>query len=316
MIHSRSYRALAAVLVFGCEHSSELLDCGAGTMLVGEQCVPEVAPPLDAPMCPAGAHDEGGTCVIDTMHYEIRIAETSLGANGHTKRRLLAIGTQADGSPSLEAVVVGVDRASAGSVAKTSLVLGPRGAETYFTPCDQATAGCLGPATLTLALASAPSTVIAHVDVDLVMPTTVSTIAPCNIGGNVMYVDSTIPSRGVVTVTEATWSSQTYPAVPNEVIISVEPLNPIQGGFYNISFDTIQLGTPLGVRTYRDAERFHVATAGHPGMEVSGNGLGCAASSASFQVHGFDSMAVTISFELHCNAVPGSWIEGCVHVGP
>jgi len=313
----RRLSPLFALLALGCEDTASSLQCGAGTVLGGDECLPEPvpdAPPLD---CPTGSHVEGGSCVVDRMRYEIRIAETSIGANGHTKRKVLALGTLADGSPSLEPVIVSVDRATAGAISTSTLTLGPRGAETYFTPCHHMTAGCLGTAKVQLALASAPMTVIADVDIDLAVPTIVSTLAPCSNGDNGMYLDGNGAIRdSVLHVTEATWMRETYPDPPNEVTIRVGPADPLQGSGWLLAFDTIQLGMPLGVRTYTNAERYHFATAGHPGMSISGNSSACNTVSGSYQVHAFDATTVTISFEMHCDANPANLLEGCVHVGP
>lgn len=188
------------------------VDCGEGTSLVGTECA---AMPVDAAdcSCPADMHREGDACVANVSHYEIRIAETVLGANGHTKRQVLVFGTNADGSIATDEVILGMDRL-AGSFLTTSLVLGPLGATTSFTPCDERTAGCLGPAALTLARASAPEVALDTVHIELVHTTDVSTIAPCvGTAGSVLSLDGNdFVRNGMLRVVDGQYRADVNPS--------------------------------------------------------------------------------------------------------
>ena len=115
------------------------LECGPGTILDGNTCV---VPDAGLPPGPA-------------PRYQIR-APIQIGADDETRVEVLVIATQPDGSPELADVVVNTDRPGAGTFTFPALSLGQLGATTYFVPCDQTLPGCLGPLTLTVALASAP----------------------------------------------------------------------------------------------------------------------------------------------------------------
>lgn len=282
--------------------------CGAGTMLVGSECLPIVT------TCDPGMHLEGGVCVADVARYELRIAETTLGANGHTRHKVVALGTAPDGTPLVDDIVLGIDRSSAGAYDATELALAPLGAETFFTPCDAASPDCLGPARLTLALASAPSTSIAQVDVMVVAPDDVSTVAPCTAGGSVFYIDGhDFIRNGLLTIDNAGYYVD---GTIDEVTLSIAPNDPTQGNGWNVSLDTIDSGTPLVPGIY-DADRFHASTPGLAGLSVSGNGHGCGTVSGRFHLYdytttGGEVTSVTASFEQHCDGAP-ELLEGCIH---
>lgn len=284
------------------------LQCGAGTMLIGSECIVTVT------TCDPGTHDEGGTCVPDTARYELHITETTLGANGHTRRKVMAFGTAADGTPLDDDIVLGLDRASAGSYDETAVTLAPLGATTYFTPCDGASSDCLGPATLTLALASAPATVLAHVEVMIVPSEDVSTVAPCSAGGNMFYIDGNDYIRnGMVTVEDP---NDYVDGTADEVEVYVTPTDPTQGLSWTVRLDTIDLGVPLTAGIY-DADRYHTSTPGLAGLDVSGNGHGCGTVTGRFHLYdytmvGSEVMSITASFEQHCDGMP-ELLEGCVH---
>ena len=46
-----------------------------------------------------GTVAQAGICVLPDTRYEIRIAEPTMGANGHTKRKVVVFGTKPDGTP-------------------------------------------------------------------------------------------------------------------------------------------------------------------------------------------------------------------------
>lgn len=55
---------------------------------------------------------------------------------------------------------------------------------------------------------------------------------------------------------------------------SVLPKTGLQVPYYRFDISTLQLGHALQVGTYTDAERMAFATAGHPGLDLSGSGQG------------------------------------------
>jgi hypothetical protein len=82
----------------------------------------DVVPGPDASaavVCGQGTIEQDGACIAGGRYFEIRISETELGANGRTRRRIVAFGTE-DGAPINEPVVVGVVPASAGRVDTTA----------------------------------------------------------------------------------------------------------------------------------------------------------------------------------------------------
>jgi hypothetical protein len=71
------------------------------------------------------------------------------------------------------------------------------------------------------------------------------------------------------------------------------------------------------VGTYEGAERAAFASAGHPGIDIGGDGRGCNTISGRFQVEeitweGATLTAFTASFERHCEEETPA-LRGCVH---
>jgi len=309
-----SYGLVFAVMVAGCTSVSKNGDvsCGDGTKNVSGVCEPSVT-------CGAGTHVDNGTCVPDVTPagggYQIRLQTNQIGADGLSKLPLLVIGTNADGTPSTAQVVLNTDRAGAGTFTTPAPTLGPLGASTYFVPCNATTPGCVGPAKLTLALASAPSTIVASVDISLVQPMGVYTAAPCMTGGNVMFFDGNdYIYSGTLTVTQGTWSGSTS---SQHLTLGVTPSGQNQGAWWTLDFDSSQLMVPLDVGVYEGAERYPFESPGHPGIDVSGDGRGCNTISGRFEVHDIASdasglVSATVSFEQHCESGT-SVLDGCIH---
>jgi len=261
------------------------------------------------------------TSALTGTHHEIRISEAVIGANGHTKREVLVFGTHADGSPAIDAVVVGLDKSAAGSLTRTELVLGPLGATTYFRPCSEATPGCLGTATLTLALASAPMTPVATVPIELVTPTHVATAAPCRRAGTTLYFDADdYIMHGMRRITEwnAPYTMVNTPTTVQEVYLSLNPKRITQGNNWTLSLDSYSYpqGSPLVPGMYRDAQRSHSSSTGHPGLAFGGDGAGCNTVNGAFEIHDINVTAaglqsLTVSFEQQCDS--GPVLDGCLH---
>ncbi|HVU51483.1 MAG TPA: hypothetical protein VHL80_12395 [Polyangia bacterium] len=295
----------------------DALSCGPGTHLVGDQCLGVVTPDAGpAPTCGTGTHLDGGVCTPDgPTLYEVRIAVSSLPADGFSKIPVLAIGRKADGTPATDAVVFSTDRAGAGTFDSPQVTLGPLGAQTYFQPCSSAVAGCTGALKITLALASAPATIVASADVTLTAPAGVGSDAPCLTGGNVIFYDGTdYIFDGTETITLGTWSAS---GSASDVTIHVTPASQQQGLWWDLEFSTRNLAQQLAAQVYTNAERAPFASPGHPGLEISGDGRGCNTLSGSFQVEDIQWSDTTLksftaTFEQHCEEGANA-LRGCVH---
>jgi hypothetical protein len=164
------------VVVAGCGDSGAV--CGAGTHEVDGICVPESVN-VDARPPTADASRE---------RYDIRVAVSSIPADGHSKIPVLVIGTAADGSPALDQVVLNTTRAGAGTFSPPAVTLTPVGATVYFTPCSSTTAGCsarwadAGARRAADRRGGSP-------DVELVARPAWGSPAPCLVGGNVLFMD-------------------------------------------------------------------------------------------------------------------------------
>ncbi len=317
-------RGLVMVAVAACSGSptaraiqSLSTTCGLGTVLDGTQCV--VAPPS----CGAGTHLAMGKCVVDGVAtYEIQIAQAMIGADGRTKDQVIVVGTNADGTPATDDVVVTMDRAG-GTLAQTSLTLQPLGTPTDFVPCDQSATGCTGPLRLTLALANAPQTPVAHVDVQIAAPFQVATIAPCSTGTNAIYVDGNVglwPGRIYATTGNFVAPEEGSPNSTSGAQLLVDPSELLLGSWH-VSFDTGVVQTPLVPGIYSNAT-FNAAPNNAPAFTVNGWGVKCNGPTGTFQIHdiAFDtgsSFAIPTkliaSFEVACSDNTPAWLQGCVH---
>ena len=276
---------------------------------------------LGSVACSASTYGEHASALGTNPRFEIRIVETTVGANGHTKHEVLVVGTKPDGTYSTERMIVGIDRASAGSLAKTELELGPLGATTHFTPCAHTAADCTGAATLTVARASDPATVVASVAIDLVAPNHVSTTAPClGTAGSVMYLDGQNGDyirNGMLRVTE--WASQYTEVSPDAMYLQLglTPRKLTPGNGWSLWIDSGQLDAPLGPGIYEGAVRSNSMTVGAPGLSVYGNARGCNAVAGRFEIHDLAVGAnntlerVLVSFEQHCEGDTTKLLEGC-----
>jgi len=263
------------VALAGCQDAAAPgAECGPGTELVGSECVA-------APSCGAGTHLEGTTCVADGAHYTIQIAQLVIGADGRTRHQVVVAGTNADGSPATDDVVI---TAARGTLAETQLALAPLGTRTMFTSCAAADAGCLGPLTLGLALASDPGVQIAHVDVQLVAPFEVATVAPCRVGGNVWYIDGT-PGfyPGTITFDEGFFNP--IPTDASLMSMNAGAKDFLLGQNWGIRIATGSSAEPLAPGIYPDAVDTFNASPGHPGLDISGQGFDCRLVSRAFQIH-------------------------------
>jgi hypothetical protein len=287
--------------------------CNGGSQ---DKLAPDAPDPL---ACGAGTIEQNGTC-LPARHFELRIEETELGANGHTRRRIVAFGTEPDGSPVEELVTLGVDRASAGSLTDTMLHLGRYGATTFFTPCAASDPACLGPAQLTLALAGAPQQPVARVAIALVPATEVSSVAPCVDHDQIVRLDGNdFIADTLYEADEGAWTVSTM--FSNSFSLQLDPAVDANLGRASLIFETVQLGVPMNPGIFTDAQRAEFASPGHPGLDITSQGRGCNTLSGSFQIHHYtratstSKLDILVSFEQHCElGVPLA--EGCLRYTP
>ena len=309
----------------------DALICGMGTVESDGQCVPMGEGDTDTDTDADTDTDTDGDTDTDTDtdtdsdpdgttvnggRYELRVVSTEMAADGQSKIPLLALGTNADGSPADDEVVFDMSRVGAGTFDPTSIQLGPLGSTIYFTPCNAPTSGCTGPVDLEMAFASDPSTRVAHASVDLVEPEGPADSAPCLVGGNVLHVDGDgYLLTGTVTITDsdAVFGGGGSPKLTSFGITYVDPFT----ADWFLSFSTIDLGKePLAEGLYEDAVRIG-ATAGHPGMEISSGGTGCNTIAGRFQIYtivwdGTDLVDFTATFEQYCDG-RSTALTGCIH---
>jgi hypothetical protein len=265
-----------------------------------------------------------GQCVpsldASTESFIVRVGTTTIGADGYSSIPVVVLGTNAMGDPSTETVVLDTSRGGAGIVSPNTLTLSPTGGIAYFTPCSAtASSFCTGPVRITLALASAPNTVVAESqEIDLVSPTGVGSDAPCLTGGNTIFFDGDSGDYifpGKETITLGSWSAT---ASSSQVHVSVTPTDSSQGLWWDLYFDASMLpNSTLTTQVYENAERWPFQSTGHPGLDVSGDGRGCNTVTGRFQVEQLvmsnnNLQSFTATFEHHCEGGTPA-LRGCVH---
>jgi hypothetical protein len=322
--------------------------CGPGTELVGTQCVPSSPPPDGpAPTPDAGGGagpdasadvgvdadggadaraDIGGSVDADAgsdaamAQFIVRVNVTTLGADGFSSIPVVILGTDAAGNPSTDRVVLGVSRAGAGTLTPSTVTLTQAGAMAYFTPCSAAASTtCVGKVRVTLALASAPTVILAQSqEITLVAPEGVGSDAPCRAGGNVLFFNGDAGNyifTGLQTVTRGTWNATSS---STQVHINVMPTDPKQGLWWDVYFDASKLTPPLlTTQVYDNAQRWPFQATDHPGLDVGGDGRGCNMVTGRFQIEDLtlvngDLKSFTATFEHHCEGKTSA-LRGCVH---
>ena len=315
-------RAFVVAFVAACSHpSTTATTCGSGTLLVGTTCVAANSP------CGPGTHDDDGICVADppmqpATSYQIRVAP-QMGADGSTAYDVFAFGTQPGGSPATDVVVLNIDRAGAGTFVRPQVTLGTRSALSSFVPCANTVPGCTGPLSLTLALAAAPMTPVAHFDTELVDPIDVDPARACLTGGNVFHIEGNDQIfTGATTVTDATWSPVTGPV--DRVEVDFTPTDPMQGGPWKLVFSSETFGVSLSPNAYPDAQRWDAVYSLMQPLQaallVSNNGVTCDTLTGNFTVDTHDVSSsgpspFTAAFEQHCDGNTAGVI-GCIHWEP
>lgn len=264
--------------------------------------------------CGASTHEQAGTCIADSR-FELR-APPAIRADGYSPVDMRAFGFDAAGLPASDRVIVTVDRVTAGQIASPVFALGDLGGATTFIPCNAADASnttCAGPAQLELALASAPQLPLATADVELVAPTPVGDVTPCLAGGNILHYDTvdygtpptlTISSNGVFDV---------FGSLARGVVhVFADDVG------WSLTFDVSKLGIPMLPSIYEDAKQVGYADAGEPVYQLTG--IGNCTPISRFQIHTFtydadtqDVIAITATFEEHCDTDPTRTRTGCVH---
>lgn len=310
----RAFLAITvAILAAGCSRETSSSNvalaaasqCGSGTMQQGSDCV------YDQLECGPGTHLDGKDCVPDP--FQMRI-DRKLVANG-TAVPALIFG--ADGAPPSADLVFGLSRADAG-------FFSPSGEAHYngaafdatFEVCDASVPGCaIGPVQLTVALKSAPATILGRVDAELITPTEIGSYAPCASGGNVLFAESEgFVYKGAVTVEQGTFT----PSGSNQhASIEIVPTDPAQGTRWTFDIATASMSTPLAAGIYLDTLPF--ASAGHPILSLQSHSPfdDCVFTyQGAFQVHDVvyttSLESLSVSFRQWCGGV--KVVSGCIHL--
>ncbi|MFI5298475.1 MAG: hypothetical protein ACHREM_10275 [Polyangiales bacterium] len=304
--------------------------CGAGTILIGDTCVAATDASIDAaPTDDASSNDTApvevgcGSACADAggATFSVRIGLTTIAGDGYSVIPVEVLGTNADGTPSHAPVVLSLTRPDVGSVTPVSLTLGDLGASAAFTPCNALTTPtCEGAFAITLALAADPTHPVASsVPLSIVAPSGVGSVDACAGPGTVAFLsgdatDFVHPGNETVS-SGGTWSVSTLFG-GEEFMIDFEGSDPTVGAFWMFEFGTNAIPAPFAVGTYTNAERAPFASAGHPGIDISGDGRGCNTDSGQFQVHevtfdGTTLKSLLISFEQHCEGA-SSTLRGCL----
>jgi hypothetical protein len=277
--------------------------------------------------CGPGTHVDldAGECLSDpdAAYYDLRVPVSTLGADGYSSVPVLALGRLADGSAATDAVIFSVSPANAGTLLPAAETLTSLGAGPSFVPCNGTTTpSCLGEATLSMALASAPGVPVAQTGLVLVAPTGIGSDAQCLGGGNVLYFDGDVADYihpGIERLTGGVFSLSPTPSPATQAsTVQVSYVNGTTN--YIVELSSLHLGQFLAPDVYTGAERAAFAGAGHPGMDIFGDGRGCNTVSGSFQVEdvtfsGTTLTSFTATFEQHCEGATAA-LRGCVHVGP
>lgn len=141
--------------------------------------------------------------------------------------------------------------------------------------------------------------------------------AACSTGGNVVYLNGTEDDwihPGEDTITSAYFDG--WADGLSGVRVYANPYDPAQGHDWTLEFRS-PAGSDLVVGVYEDAERAAVASPGHPGLDVSGDGRGCNSLTGRFEVYALERAADGTllsfigSFEQHCGGST-ALLEGCV----
>jgi len=316
-----------------CVANTPGLTCGVGTVEQAGACVPTL-------LCGPGTVQQGDVCVatgdvtcgpgtvlqlsqcvpLAGSVFGVRFGATTAPADGYTVVPVWAWGTQPTGAAATDAVVLKLSRATAGALQRTQVTLGQLGAVTYFTPCSSAgNAACAGPVTVTLALASAPGTVLAESQpLFLEPPMAVGTTSNCDPFANALFFDGQgYIFTGRQTVSTGTFTANSTGAPPTVVRVSVAPASSSQGLWWDATFAAPSGAGPLAVQVYPTAERYPFQPPGAAGLDVTGDGRGCNQSSGRFQVHRLtvDAGQVTeflATFEQLCEKSPTNVLRGCV----
>jgi hypothetical protein len=168
-------------------------------------------------------------------------------------------------------------------------------------------------------------------DVSLVVsPDGVGSTAPCQGTANIIVFDGSTGSSGLnypgdyihpgaATITNGTWSlaGSSLSPIGSSFSLQMTPADSSQGLWWTFDFGSNQLGAPLAVSVYESAERAPFASAGHPGIDISGDGRGCNQDAGRFQIFDLEHDAsgkvigLRATFEQHCEAM-ASVLRGCI----
>lgn len=297
------------------------ITCGDETVLTNGVCVAEETGELE---CGPGTRPLGDECVPTGTEsgpwYSIRIASTSIPADGISSIPVLAIGGIGS-TPSAEQVLLSISRPVSGTLDSTALTLTPFGTETTFRPCSSAEdPRCAGLTYISMALASDPDVEVARTEeFELVAPTGVGSVAACELQTNALYFDGNgyiFNGIQLITANDAEFSARSIGG--DGVDVDVRPDDRALGLWWNAQFEAPE-GFELREQVYSNATRYPFNSGDEAGIAVTGDGRGCNRIEGSFEVHTLrrdpdsgDFLEVLISFEQFCEGSASSALRGCV----
>jgi hypothetical protein len=317
-------------------HCLPNLTCGLGTVAIGGECTPiDAAPPMTPPdafvpdgptiLCGPGTHLASGQCLPNsgTQGYEVRVPQTEIPAQIYYKIPILLLGPRLNPGDTPAFVRLLVVPSNAGTLDQQVLTLDSSSSSgsTYFRPCD-GRPSCLEQFHIEMVLDADRQTVLATSDtLETVAPTGIGSPAACLGGGNRMFVfsDNDFVYPGTLLVTEGWFQPHMFDANHQTVDMRIYPT--ILTGyfeFWETAFSTEQLGQPIQLMEYDNAERWPFESANTPGLDVSGSGRGCNVLTGAFQVQEFVAQGATLqaftaTFLQHCEG-GATTLFGCVHV--
>ena len=147
--------------------------------------------------------------------------------------------------------------------------------------------------------------------------------APCLTGGGIIYLDGdpddyVHPGFETIHTQPSQWVSFTPFYEYGDTFDQSWNQGLGMAVFWDIAFSSHELGLPLTVGRYDNAERYPVEDPGHPGLQIFGDTNGCNTVTGWFEIEeisipdGGSARSLTATFEQHCEGAAPA-LRGCVH---
>ena len=232
------------------------------------------------------------------------------------------------GNATNEEVFLFLSAPAIGFLSPVATILPTGGQMIDFNPCNSLlTPDCLGSFRVHMSLLSNPNEVVVSSElINLFRPDDVASVAPCLVGGNILYLNGDADDwihPWEDTITDADFSAYVYNPVwqykPLDTVdIRVDPVDDQQGLNWFLRFSTQALFRLIEVGVYDDVQNYPSEEAGHPGLDIFGDARACSDVCGKFQVHEIEAEGrvvkkFTASFEQYCECRTNK-LQGCVHV--